>query len=190
MKTYIYLVRHGESPKTEGNERTRGLTAKGLSDANRVTEILQDEGIDIFISSPYRRAILTIDGLAKKLGKDILVCEDLRELVFVGGDKIIPDQELYPLVKRMFSEPDLLQPAGESISICRERSMKALKEILNKNNGNKIVIGIHGLIMTLMLSHFDENYGYDFLFNTSKPDIYRMEFENDKCLEIKRCWTD
>ncbi len=28
MSTFVYMVRHGESPK-EGNERTRGLTEKG-----------------------------------------------------------------------------------------------------------------------------------------------------------------
>lgn len=46
MKTYIYMVRHGESPKTENNERTRGLTDRGLADAKRITEMLKDEGID------------------------------------------------------------------------------------------------------------------------------------------------
>lgn len=65
MKTFIYMVRHGESPKVDdGNERSRGLTLKGESDAQIVTELLKDEGIDTFISSPYSRAILTIEGVA------------------------------------------------------------------------------------------------------------------------------
>lgn len=38
--TTIYMVRHGESPKTEGNERTRGLTEKGKGDARIVADIL------------------------------------------------------------------------------------------------------------------------------------------------------
>ncbi|EJS58643.1 hypothetical protein ICG_01849 [Bacillus cereus BAG1X1-3] len=44
MNTYIYMVRHGESPKLEGNERTRGLTEKGILDAQRVTEIIRNRG--------------------------------------------------------------------------------------------------------------------------------------------------
>ncbi len=60
METFIYMVRHGESPQTEGNERTRGLTDKGRSDAYRITELLKAEGIEVFVSSPYKRAILTI----------------------------------------------------------------------------------------------------------------------------------
>lgn len=61
MSTFIYMVRHGESLKIEGNERTRGLTEKGNLDTHRVTEILKTEGIDTFISSPYKRAMLTIE---------------------------------------------------------------------------------------------------------------------------------
>ncbi len=45
MSTYIYMVRHGESPKLEGNERMRGLTERGHMDARRVTDILKAERI-------------------------------------------------------------------------------------------------------------------------------------------------
>lgn len=61
MNTYIYMVRHGESPKLDGGERTRGLTEKGSLDVHKVTDILKTEGIDTFISSPYKRAVLTIE---------------------------------------------------------------------------------------------------------------------------------
>lgn len=37
MSTYVYMVRHGGSPK-EGNERTRDLTEKGYLDAQRVLD--------------------------------------------------------------------------------------------------------------------------------------------------------
>ncbi|MEX0418061.1 histidine phosphatase family protein, partial [Bacillus sp. C30] len=54
MKTFIYMVRHGDSPKF-GKEGTRGLTEKGKLDVQRITDILQGEGIDVVISSPYNR---------------------------------------------------------------------------------------------------------------------------------------
>lgn len=106
MKTYIYMVRHGESPKLEGSERTRGLTDKGKLDTIRVTELLINEGIDTFVSSPYSRAMLTIENLARAQGKEITVYEDLKELVFLDEDQIVPEQDLIPTVRRMFSEPD------------------------------------------------------------------------------------
>ncbi|MNW43443.1 bifunctional RNase H/acid phosphatase [compost metagenome] len=188
MSTYIYFVRHGESPKTEGNERTRGLTDKGILDAQHVTELLKDEGIDFFISSPYNRAVLTIEELARLAEKEVIVIEDLRELVFIGEDEIYPDNELHSLVTRMFLQQEFYLPGGESINTCRNRAMTAFKDILSKYNGKKVVIGTHGLIMTLIMGHFNPQYNVDFLLKTSKPDIYRMEFKNEMLIETKRLW--
>ena len=66
------------------HERTRGLTTKGKGDVEKITEILKEEGIDVIISSPYNRAILSIEGLAQNLGLDIKTFEDLRERHFAG----------------------------------------------------------------------------------------------------------
>lgn len=61
-----------------------------------------DEGIDTFISSPFRKAILTLEELAQSLVKDIIIIEELKEVVFIGDDKIMPDNEVCPLVKKIF----------------------------------------------------------------------------------------
>ena len=82
MNTYIYMVRHGESPKLEGSERTRGLTEKGSLDAHRVTDILKAEAIDTFISSPYKRAVLTIEKAANFYEEEVLIYENLKECMF------------------------------------------------------------------------------------------------------------
>ncbi|MDF2652239.1 MAG: hypothetical protein K0Q73_8044, partial [Paenibacillus sp.] len=188
MKTFIYMVRHGESPKTEGNERTRGLTDKGRSDSRIITELLKEEGIDTFVSSPYRRAVLTIEEVARFLGKEILVFEELKEIVFSSDDKIMSDKELYPLVKKMFSDPDFSLPGGESITICQNRVIPIMKKILNENKGRKIAIGTHGAVMTMMMGYFDRQYDLDFLLNTSKPDIYKMEFDEEVLVGTERLW--
>lgn len=188
MKTFIYMVRHGESAKTEGNERTRGLTDKGKSDAHIITDLLKDEEIDVFISSPYRRAILTIEELAQSSGKETLIYEDLREIVFLSGDKILPDEELYPTVKKMFFDPDFLFPGGESITVCQNRIILTFKKILTQYKGQKVVIGTHGLVMTLMMRYFDSQYNLNFLLKTSEPDIYKLEFHEEVLVETKRLW--
>ncbi|WP_018759328.1 histidine phosphatase family protein [Paenibacillus terrigena] len=188
MRTFIYMVRHGESPKIEGNERTRGLTDKGKLDAHIITELLRDEGIDHFVSSPYRRATLTIEELAQSSGKEVNVLEELRETVFVSDDKIVPDKELYPLVEKLFSDPEYSAPGGESIMICQNRAILALKRILKEYQGQKVVIGTHGVVMTLMMGYYDRQYDLEFLWKTSKPDIYRMEFDKDELVEIQRLW--
>lgn len=52
--TVLYFVRHAESRYVEGQERERGLTAKGHQDAGTVASLLQGERIQLFYSSPYR----------------------------------------------------------------------------------------------------------------------------------------
>lgn len=187
MTTTIYMVRHGESPKLLGvNERSRGLTAKGEADAHKITERLRLEGITAFYSSPYERAIHTISGLAEALGAEVKRVEDLREIHFTGGDKSMPDQELYPLLTKMSEDLDFTPDGGESMNECQKRAVNALKEIMNKHNGQKVVIGTHGAVMTLMMNHFDTIYDMNFLLQTTKPDIYRMEFSNGTLMGVER----
>ncbi|MDM5235404.1 histidine phosphatase family protein [Bacillus cereus] len=190
MNTYIYMVRHGESPKLEGDERTRGLTEKGNLDAHRVIEILKTEEIDTLISSPYKRALLTIEELANFYEKEILIYENLKECRFSSEGQVISDKEVYPLVKKMFLNPDFALAEGESYVDCQRRVARVLKEILMHFQGHKIVIGTHGLVMTLMMNYFDNQYGFEFLMNTSKPDIYKMEFKEDQLMNVERLWRE
>lgn len=82
MKTIVYMVRHAESSYTEGTERTRGLTLEGKMNAERITEILTNEGIHSIVSSPYARAILTLEGVAAALELDIQIMEDSGKAFF------------------------------------------------------------------------------------------------------------
>jgi len=187
MSTFVYMVRHGESPK-EGNDRIRGLTEKGYLDAKRVTEILKDKEIDVVASSPYIRSILTVEQLAQQIGEEVLVFEDLKERIFSSGNNRVSDKELVPLLKKSFSESNFSLEGGESNAECQKRAIKVLKELLETFRDKKIVIGTHGAVMTLMMEYFDSTYDLDFLHSTSKPDIYRMEFHEKELVNVQRLW--
>ncbi|MEH7443689.1 histidine phosphatase family protein [Bacillus sp. JJ1122] len=186
MQTFVYLVRHGDSPKTGENERTRGLTEKGKRDAKEITEILKEEEIEVFASSPYSRAILTIQELAELSGKKVLPFEDLKERVFSGGDKRLSDEELFPLLEKSFVDPEYALPGGESNKDCQKRAIRVFKKILTSCQGRKVAIGTHGAVMTLMMGYFDRRYNLDFLHQLSKPDVYKMTFEGEKLMEVNR----
>ncbi|MEK4734562.1 histidine phosphatase family protein [Paenibacillus sp. FSL L8-0641] len=189
MKTFIYMVRHGESPKTEGNERTRGLTDKGKSDAFQITELLRGEGIEVFVSSPYQRAILTVQELAQCSGQEVLIFEDLKERIFSSEDNRMPDHELFPLLDKSFSDPNFALTGGESNAVCQNRSITVLKELLKIYRGRKVALGTHGAVMALMMGYYDKQYDLNFLLHTSKPDVYRMEFNDQELVEVKRLWN-
>ncbi len=188
MSTYVYMVRHGESPK-EGNERTRGLTQKGHLDSNLITEILKGEKIDAVASSPYLRSILTVKNVAEHIGQEVLIYEDLKERKFSSEDKRISDKQLVPLLEKSFEESNFALDGGESNDDCQKRAIKVFNELLEKFRDKKIVIGSHGAVMTLMMGYFDSTYDLNFLHSTSKPDIYRMEFKEMDLVNVKRLWS-
>lgn len=189
MNTFIYMVRHGDSPK-EGNDRTRGLTERGKLDVRRVTDLLKNERINIVISSPYTRSILTVEPLAKQIGQEVLVFEEFKERIFSAEDKRISDKELLPLLEKSYLDPNFTLDGGESNTFCQKRAVNILKEILNTYRGQKVVIGTHGAVMTLMMGYYDLNYDLAFLYSTSKPDIYKMEFNEQELVGVKRLWEN
>ncbi|CAG7646031.1 hypothetical protein PAESOLCIP111_05083 [Paenibacillus solanacearum] len=188
MKTYVYMIRHGESPKAEGTERTRGLTDRGHADAARLTDALAEEGIDVFVSSPYRRAALTMEPLARRAGQPITIIEDLKERIFTQEDVRMPDEELMPMLEKSFSDPSYALPGGESNSDCQKRAVAVLNQLLAAHPGRAIAIGTHGAVMTLMMGHYDKRFGLEFLLGTTKPDVYRMEFDGLRYVRTRRLW--
>jgi 2,3-bisphosphoglycerate-dependent phosphoglycerate mutase len=186
MKTIVYMVRHAESPYNEGTERTRGLTLKSRENAAKVTELLKNEGIHTIISSPYARAVLTLEGLAAALKLDIQIIEDLRERHF--SDEFIADEDFTSAEQQMFEHPDYALPGGESNRVCQNRAVGVLKQILEAYPGKKIAIGTHGHVMTLMMNYFDSSYGLHFMNQNSKPDIYQLQFDEMKLEKVTRLW--
>ncbi|MDA1477912.1 histidine phosphatase family protein [Bacillus changyiensis] len=185
--TFIYMVRHGESPK-KGDERTRGLTEKGVLDTERITSILKKEEIDGVVSSPYIRSILTIEKIAEHIGQEVLVFEDLKERVFSANRHRLSDTELNPLLEKSFSEPNFALEGGESNADCQNRAIKVLNKLMTTFKGKRLVLGTHGAVMTLMMGYFDKNYDLNFLHRTSKPDIYKMEFIEKELVNVQRLW--
>ncbi len=98
----------------------------------------------------------------------------------------MPDAELLPLLEKSFSDPDFSLEGAESNAECQRRAGRVLEEILDTYRGRKVVIGTHGVVMTLMMSYFDSRYDLEFLHSTSKPDIYKMDFAEKKLVSVLR----
>ncbi len=188
MNTVIYLVRHGDSPKI-GEDRARDLSPLGELGALQVKELLKTEGIDVVVSSPYVRSIRTVEKLAEELGQDVLVYEDLKERIFSYESHRISDEELLPILNKSFSDPTYSVIGAESNEACQERAIRVLKELIITYCGKRVVLGTHGVVMTMILNYFDKSFDLDFLLGTTKPDIYRMEFANQDLIKVERLWN-
>ncbi|WP_054939191.1 histidine phosphatase family protein [Paenibacillus ihuae] len=185
MRTIIYFIRHAESLYAEGQERSRGLSERGMGDAFRVQTLLQNESVDGFVSSPYERAVQTIKPLAEAMCKEIIIVEDLRERTIgdIGGLS-------FPAAKqRVYQDFHLAFADGESSAAAQTRGVQALERLLEEYAGMTLALGTHGDIMTLMLNHFDpQQFTYEFWKSTSMPDIYKAEFEGRRLLSVVRAW--
>ena len=49
--TTVYFIRHAQSDRFVHDDRTRPLTDEGMSDTKRITEVLENAGIQHIISS-------------------------------------------------------------------------------------------------------------------------------------------
>ncbi|PYI53432.1 histidine phosphatase family protein [Paenibacillus flagellatus] len=189
MKTTIYMVRHAEAPFVFGEERTRGLSAKGVEDAKRVASLLASVDVHEMVSSPYARAKMTIQYAAEQKNLDIVEYEELAERAILGLDREAPWDVLVEAIRRSFTDKEFALEGGESTRQAQRRTIPVIEKLLERHRGRTIVIGTHGNIMTIILNHYDERFGFDFWKSTSMPDIYKLTFDGSRLESVERRWS-
>lgn len=181
--TNLYFVRHAHSIYTV-DELKRPLSSQGIMDVERITEILEKENIDYVISSPYKRAVQTIERIAQLTDKELIIESDFKERNL--SEK--PIENFDEAITKVWEDETFSWEGGESNLIAQKRGIKATIEVLEKYEGKNIVIGTHGNIMVLIMNFFDKRYGFDFWKELDMPDIYKLTFEKTKLKEVNRVW--
>ena len=77
--TKVYFIRHAEPDYSNHDDLLRPLTEKGMQDRKIVTDYLEDKNIDVVLSSPYKRAVQTLEDFADKFGFKIETIDDFHE---------------------------------------------------------------------------------------------------------------
>jgi 2,3-bisphosphoglycerate-dependent phosphoglycerate mutase len=181
LVTNIYLVRHAHSTYTP-DEVGRPLSDKGYTDAEKIKEILAEEKIDIFISSPYMRAIQTIQGAADVYGQEITLEEAFKERTLTEE----PAENFDLAISKVWEDWRFAWEGGESNIAAQERGVAALRKVLDNNEGKNVVIGTHGNIMVLIMNYFDNTFDFSFWKQLEMPDIYRMTFDGKEFIAANR----
>lgn len=187
MNTTIYMIRHAKSPFVFNQERTRTLSQQGEIDAKKVTAIMSNKKIDLIVSSPYIRAIQTIEGIANTKEIEVNVLEELKERQLKGSYKL-PEEEIQQAIKASYEDIDFYLSGGESIRDVQNRTIPVIKDLLYNYQAKTIIIGTHGNVMTIIMNYFNKYYGYEFWKNTSKPDIYKLVFSGETLISVQRIW--
>lgn len=183
MVTTLYFVRHAHSTYS-ADELNRPLSETGMADALRVTELLLNEKIQILISSPYKRAIQTIEGLEKPLNTQIIIEDDFKERVLSAE----PVTDFRHAMDKVWENFSFAWPGGESNLVAQSRGVQALYRVLQQYTDKSIVIGTHGNLMVLIMNALDQRYNYSFWKQLGMPDIYKLSFHEDQLAGVQRIW--
>jgi 2,3-bisphosphoglycerate-dependent phosphoglycerate mutase len=183
LLTSFYFVRHAHSTYTP-DELKRPLSEKGQADAERITQILKKENIDYVISSPYKRAIQTVEGVTDFTGKEVIIESDFKERILSE----VPVENFDIAITKVWEEPAFSFEGGESNSIAQKRGVEATLKVLERYEGKNIVVGTHGNLMVLIMNYFDKKYGFSFWKELNMPDIYKLTFDRTSLKEVMRIW--
>lgn len=183
MNTNVYLVRHAHSIYTP-DEFNRPLSEKGYTDSEGARSILLTESIDVVLASPYKRAIQTVEGVAKDINLEVLTEDGFKERK-VAEDSV---DNFDSAMTKLWTNFEFAFQHGESNLEGQKRGINALNKVLDKYNGKNIVIGTHGNIMVLIMNYFDNKYNFDFWKNLSMPDIYKLSFKEKEFIGAERIW--
>lgn len=176
MDKTIYLIRHcqatGQAPDAE-------LTDEGQKQAQKLAEFLQKRQVIHFISSPFTRAIQSIEPAADRLDLPIEIDDRLAERVL--SSEQMPDW--MEKLEESFGDEELKFAGGESGKEATERAMEVLAEMKDKT-----AAVTHGNLLGLLLKQIDLSYGFTEWKKLTNPDVYEVKIRNGE-LSAMRVWN-
>ena len=188
IRLNLYFIRHAESIyRPEDEDFNRPLSEKGKADAKHLIDKFENIEIGKIYSSPYFRALNTVQGIAEEKELDIEIINNLRERKV--AENYIDDFQTFSTSQWKDFKYSL--PGGESLKEVQKRGIKALNKIIDnpQDENVNIIAGGHGTWLGVILNYFDKNYGYDYWKELKMPDIFLFEFENSNVKSIKRIDT-
>lgn len=182
--TTIYLVRHAHSDWSA--DENRPLSDRGRASAVALGELLSTLPIEAIYSSPARRALETIEGLAHRLRLEPVAVWGLRERELVMEE----GTQFEAMVEKSWSVPAAALSAGsESNNAAQTRGLAAIRKILNEQSGRCSVAATHGNLLTLILNSFRPAYGFEFWRTLTFPDVYELRFHGTSLVSVRRIWN-
>ena len=175
----IYLVRHCAA---DGQEPEASLTDKGKQQAADLVAFFRYRKVDRIISSPFQRAIQTIQPLANERNIVIETNNQLSERILSTLN--MPDW--YEKLRVTYENFDLKNEGGESSREAVNRIIKVIDEVLKSDVENTIIV-THGGLLSLLLHHYDKNFGFEQWATLSNPDVYHLTSENQ--ITFERIWN-
>lgn len=173
----LYVARHGE---TQWNVQNKvcgltdiELTQKGFEQAKKLALLLKDKKIDLIISSPLKRAIVTSTEVSKICNAPIEIdCRLIEQNygIFEGVDR---QDEAFLNNKKCFAYK---YPGGDSMMQVAFRTYSLIEEIKVKNKGKNMLLVCHGGVCRVINTYFNDMTNDEF-FCFSPDNCSYLEYE-------------
>lgn len=175
----VLLVRHAEPipPGTDGWEDAddeRPLTEQGRRAARELAVELEPFVITRIYSSPYRRAVETVEPTAQARGLPVTVLPDLRERRLT-----IEQRDDWPEhLRRSWEDPGYALEGAESGRAAQLRGIGVLDLMRVRHpDGGRLLLGSHGNLISLILQTFEPGVDHEFHLAMPMPAIYHLEHD-------------
>ncbi|MGI5149340.1 histidine phosphatase family protein [Plantactinospora sp. CA-294935] len=175
MQTEVVLVRHAKSvpPSLDGpDEFTRPLSPVGLQQALDLVDTLAGLRPTAVWSSPYLRAVQTVQPTARALGLPVHAQRDLRE--WEDGLPFTDDWD--PHYEQSWSDPSFARPGGESLDPLTVRAVAAVRALASAHPGELVLAASHGTLITRALRGFGAPADRAFAQRMPTPALYHVRF--------------
>ena len=176
----MVLVRHAVAMPPPGDELTRPLTADGLRQALDLVATLGEPRPVAVWSSPYRRAMQTVQPTARALGLAVRTRWELRE--WDDGLPYTEDWERH--YDRSWAQPSFARPGGESLAGVTVRAVEVVRALAREHRGGRVLAASHGTFIARALIGFGMAVDREFWRRMPMPAVYRLRFpetSDDPC---------
>ncbi|GGN99426.1 histidine phosphatase family protein [Nocardia rhizosphaerihabitans] len=175
MRSTLILLRHAAPviPAPVGpDDYTRPLTTQGHQQARNVIDELRTLTPHAIASSPYLRAIQTVQPLARSLDLLVRTDDELRE--WDSGLEPRPDYARHYALS--WTMPRLARAGGESLDQLSRRAVGALLALAHQHHDDTVVVGSHGTFIARALVGLGLTQ-VDCAFRNAMPmpAIYRLD---------------
>lgn len=179
MITTVYFVRHAEPDYSVEEDSIRPLSDRGKKDALKLPELFTGMAIDKMISSPFKRAIDTIEPLSTERGLVVELVDGFRERKVSDGGWI---EDFNGFAMDQWADFDYSLSGGDCLREVQERNIEALEKVLARDKGLNIIIGSHGTALSTIINYYDKSYGYDDFIKIKgiMPWIVKFTFDESK----------
>jgi 2,3-bisphosphoglycerate-dependent phosphoglycerate mutase len=175
----VLFVRHAEpvpfaAPGWEERDDDRPLSDAGRQAAQELADELEPYVITGVYSSPYRRAVETVEPTAERRGLRVIVLDDLRERRLTAA----PREDWLDHLHAGWADLDYALDGLESSRDAQLRGTRVLDLLRVRHpDGGRLLLGSHGNLISLVLHALEPAVDAAFHLAMPMPAIYHLEHD-------------